>query len=85
MLNNFIVIFSLIFTSFTVLSQNIEELISFESSNPFSLNDIIEDLDTVERISGKGEYEYMKKNLQEKTKGYTITYYPRMLIISKKV
>ena len=49
MLNNFIVIFSLIFTSFTVLSQNIEELISFESSNPFSLNDIIEDFDNQEK------------------------------------
>lgn len=46
---------------------------------------IIEDLDTVERISGRDEYEYMKKYLQEKAKGYTITYYPRMLIISKKV
>jgi len=46
---------------------------------------IIEDLDSVERISEKGEYDYMKKYLQEKTDGYTITYYPRMLIISKKI
>ena len=49
MLYNFIVTLFLFFTSLTVLSQNIEELISFESSNPFSLNDIIEDFDNQEK------------------------------------
>ena len=49
MLYNFIVTLFLFFTSLTVLSQNIEEIISFESSNPFSLNDIIEDFDNQEK------------------------------------
>ena len=49
MLYNFIVTLFLFLTSLTVLSQNIEELISFESSNPFSLNDIIEDFDNQEK------------------------------------
>ena len=49
MLYNFIVTLFLFFTSLTVLSQNIEELISFESSNPLSLNDIIEDFDNQEK------------------------------------
>ena len=49
MLYNFIVTLFLFFTSLTVLSQNIEEIISFESSNPFSFNDIIEDFDNQEK------------------------------------
>ena len=39
----------------SILSQNIEERIVFESANPFSLNDIIENLDDQEKqkVSGK--------------------------------
>ena len=68
MLNNFIVIFSLIFTSFTVLSQNIEELISFESSNPFSLNDIIEDLDNQEKQTVFGKLVLPNDSLDQNKK-----------------
>jgi len=55
--------------------------------NKLTLNGIyiIEDLDTVERISGKEEYEYMHTFLEENTKGYKISHYPRMLIISKNI
>ena len=68
MLNNFIVIFSLIFTSFTVLSQNIEELISFESSNPFSLNDIIEDFDNQEKQTVFGKLVLLNDSLNPNKK-----------------
>ena len=68
MLYNFIVTLFLFFTSLTVLSQNNEEKIVFESANPFSLNDIIDNLDIQEKqtVSGKLTFPTQYKDSNKK-------------------
>lgn len=58
----------ILFYSFNLYSQEFEEIITFESANPFSLNDIIENLDYQEKqeVFGKLTIPIDSSNLEKK-------------------
>ncbi len=58
----------ILFYSFNLYSQEFEEIITFESANPFSLNDIIENLDYQEKqeVFGKLTIPVDSSNLKKK-------------------
>jgi dienelactone hydrolase len=61
-------IFLLLVSLNNILSQSHQEVIKFESANPFSLNDIIENLDLQEKqkVSGKLKLPIDNENLNKK-------------------